>query len=156
MTNQRPLTKEEVKIGNKYFYTIIPVVLIVGLILVVLHYATSLPPIARIAGAVIACVVALIFSRTYVQVKKDLNRGVAKDKEGTVVQKIKLGGGRSTGSGIGVSRGGGRSKTTSYIICIDDEKFHIRARHYKKVTKGDKVRLTYLPISMFILGIDKH
>lgn len=154
MLQKSKLTAKYKAVGNRYFLAIAPVLLIVGLFIFLLLNVSLKSIWYNYAGIAIAIGVGLIFSKSFIQVKKELKKGEMHQYSGILNHKTTLG--KTKLSGGGLSKGGKRTRTKTYILTVNDEKFRVKAKHYKKVSIDDNVKVVYLPQSKFILDVIKN
>lgn len=153
--NVRPITSQERKNALGFYWLIIPVALIAGLIIYVLVNAESLPMPARIAGSVIIAGVIVVFTFKWVQLNKDLKGGEVTEVVGVLSRKIKLGGHHAHGASHGagkMSRKNARSSPT-FTLEINGNRYDVKGSQFSKVDEGKKVQLNYLKKSKLVLDV---
>ncbi len=99
----------------------------------------------RVSGSIIIAEVVIVFTSKWIQLYRDLNNGEVTEVVAILKQKIKLGSKSSSGiSGeIGSSNTSQSKSNTTFIFQISGNRYHVKAKHYSKVNKGDKVQLNY-------------
>lgn len=154
METIQPITQNEIKIAQRFYWVLIPVVLVVGLISYVLLNTTSLPNLPKYAGLVIAWLAVIIFFSTSFKIIKDIKLGDVIEVTGNLDRKKKMGGGKSLGQ-----HHNGRTKSapksqTAYLLDIDGKRYWVKAKHYSKVKENTQVKMRLLPNSQLVLGIE--
>lgn len=155
MTNTRAVRPEERKTALRFYWLIIPVSLIAGLIITVLIRFESLPLPARIAGSVVIGGVIIVFTSKWWKLYQDLKKGEVTEVRGPLDRKIKFGGSQNSNSSNGVNKMSSKNSKSSatYILEINGERYDVKAKHYSKVEKGQIVQLNYLKKSLYILDV---
>lgn len=153
--NVRPITSQERKNALKFYWLIIPLVLIAGLIIYVLINAESLPLAARIAGSVIISGAIVAFTAKWIQLSKDLKEGEVTEVVGVLNRKIKLGGKNFSGASGGVGKMSRKNSSSSatYTLEINGNRYDVKSKHYVRVKEGKRVQLNYLIKSKLVLDV---
>ena len=150
----RPLTPQEAKQARKSHWTILlflPICTLIGIVVL----KVDLPELPKYVALLLLPAILLVFFRKQFQVEKDIKRGSVKVYEGRIVQKVKLGSGKSKGSsGISVSQSKPAS-SSSYLLKFKDQTLWVPAKIYAKAKVNTDVVIVTLPKSQMVLSLQE-
>ena len=150
----RPITQKERSLALRFYWLILPVAGIAGLIISVLIKFDSLPMPARIAGSVIIGGVVLVFTFKWWQLYSDLKEGEVTEVIGILTRKVKLGSSKVGHPSSGIGRGSrSRSNSPTFILEMNGDRYEVKSKHFGKVKEGQEVQLNYLVKSKLVLDV---
>lgn len=150
----RPITRKERRIALRFYWLILPVAGIAGLIITVLIKFDSLPLPARLAGSLIIGGVVVVFTFKWWQLYRDLKEGEVTEVIGILTRKVKLGSSKVGHPSSGIGRGSrSRPNSPTFILEMNGGRYEVKAKHFGKVKEGQEIQLDMLEKSMLVLDV---